>query len=255
MPNIVWWKIAQVEYCANQVLSFCQSQMKVPTWVSNLFSNRKGISPLAFPDGDIIKRPLYILSSPLHQSVYSSWCDAHPSSFSCRHNTCLSWFWPMDSLPFWYTRQEKQFYPQYLDSIHKQSIPMGLFEYSPLHKPIMPIVLFGSSLRALLSQSIANFSRLISTKQIVVVALTPTNHLVSDNPLVSPKYQRFGSLPRPCGILINTILSYDCNTTAEANRMPSLQRPKNNTEWWWKTCEYRGNPAPTWTEAQWICHQ
>ena len=56
------------------------------------------------------------------------------------------------------TAQGKYFYPQYLNSIYKQIIPIGLFVSSHLHKPSTPTVIFESSLQDPLIQNTANFS-------------------------------------------------------------------------------------------------
>ena len=77
--------------------------------------------------------------------------------------------------------QERKIYPQNLDIIHKQSIPIYLFESSPLHKPIKPTFLSEYFIIDPWRQNTANFSRPIFTKKVVVVSLTPTNQIFYDN--------------------------------------------------------------------------
>ena len=102
-------------------------------------------------------------------------------------------------------------------------------------------------------------------EKVLVISLTPTNHLFSDNlanplhilpilictnNLTPPQHQHFDILTKPCGRPVKTVLLDDWYPTSESNQPPIIQHPKANTQCGWKTCESRGNQTTTWISYQ-----
>ena len=114
------------------------------------FFTKKGLSPSSLPNSARRGRPSYIPTTPPHCSINSLQCASHLSFLSRHHNPCLCQHvagtgrWTPST--FSTHRARKKICPKYLDSIHKQSMPISLFKYSTLQKPITPTVLFESSI-------------------------------------------------------------------------------------------------------------
>ena len=202
-----------------QPLSLCNSLTEVTTWFSWFFfvpikgSLHHPLSMTPESTGLCKSRHPLRIGTKVHQGVINIHHHYHVAVIpvSSKTRLVLAAGCPPLSGP---TGQEKKSYPQNLDNIHKQITPIVLFESYLIHQPSTPTVLFESSIWAPLTQNTAKCAQPISTKKVLVVSLTPTNHLFSDNlanplhilpilictnNLTPPQHQHFDILTKPCG--------------------------------------------------------